>query len=179
MGRICKLILLRTLFDQVVASCSLLTGDCGLLMHLSLDFRGTMVLCLSHAQTLRNGQLARMRRSGNRYLISAVWALVLWLIVLEKRMSRKGLDSRKVSIIVYSGMVVLFGQTALDAGKSCVRQIFNKIISRIVRNNMTKPPSGERSRLGRSGCNVVRSFAARNVNGNRRSGGNISFDGID
>lgn len=81
-----------------------------------------MMLRLHHAQTLRIGQLARMRRLCNGCLISALWELVLWLIVLERRTPCKGLDFGETSCIICSGLIAIFGgQAALDAGKSRTR----------------------------------------------------------
>lgn len=99
---------------------SLLTGGSALVIHLSLDFRGAMALCLCHSQTLKGGDLASMRRVCNTLLTSAAWALALWLIVLERRTSCKGLCSSEVSSIICNGLVVLFGQAAHNAGRSCV-----------------------------------------------------------
>lgn len=137
-----------------------------------------MILCLYHSQTFQIG-LTSMRRLCNRCLISSIWALVLWLVVLKRRTACKGVDSSEMSSIICNGLVVLFGgQAALDAGKSCMRWIFNGndgMMVRIGRNEKTKLPSGDRSRLDRAGCNGVGGFAAWTANDNR-SGGSRLFD---
>lgn len=163
-------------------SSSLLTEGFALVrcLSLDLDLRDAMMQCLYHAQTLWIGQLASMRRLCNRCLISSVWALVLWLIVRERRTASKSVDSTELSSIICNGLVALFGgQAALNAGKNCARWIFNRNMARIGRNDKTELPSGERSRLERADSNGVRGFAARTASDNRRSRGRLLFDGID
>lgn len=62
-----------------------------------------------------------MGRVCTRLLISTIWVLGSWLIIIERRTPRKGLDSGKVSNIIGNGLAVFFGQPVLDARKSWVR----------------------------------------------------------